>query len=91
MKPGGILIELATPLITHSPLITEGYFAENEIDPEDIALDPNLVQELHMFYHNLAFFRDIVYVSIPNFHRKAEKIKSIIENVPGLKDFITHE
>jgi hypothetical protein len=91
MKPGGILIELATPLITHSPLITEGYFEENDIDPKDIALDPNLVQELHMFYHNLAFFRDIVYVSIPNFHRKTEKIKKIIESVPGLKDFISHE
>ncbi|MFM6944063.1 MAG: glycosyltransferase 61 family protein [Bacteroidota bacterium] len=91
MKPGGILIELATPLITHSPLITSTYFEENEIDPEDIAYDPNLVQELHMFYHNLAFFRDLVYVSIPNFTRKTEDIRKLIEITPGLREFISHE
>lgn len=89
MKPGGLLIELATPLITHSPLITSTYFLENDIDPDDISYDPNLVQELHMFYHNLAFFRDIVYVSIPNFERKTEHIKKLIETTPGLKDFIS--
>lgn len=91
MKPGGILIELSTPLITHSPLITDTYFEENGIEPEDMGLDPNLVQEIHMFYHNLAFFRNILYVSIPNFLRRSDKIKEFIESIPGLKDFISHE
>lgn len=88
MKPGGILLEISTPLITHSPLISGPYFEENNIDPKEIALDPNLVQEIHLFYHNLAFFQDLFYISISNMERSHELVRERIESYPGLKDLL---
>jgi hypothetical protein len=91
MQPGGVLIELSTPLITHSPMISGNYFKKNKIDPTSMNPNPNMVQEIHMFYHNLAFFKELLYLSIPNFTRESEKIRDFIATNPGLKEFITYE
>lgn len=90
MNPGGILLEIATPLITHSPLLSGPYFEENGINPKDIALDPHLVQEIHLFYHNLAFFQELFYISIPNMERSHDLIRQRIESYPGLKDLLVN-
>lgn len=91
MRPGGVLIEISTPLITHSPMISAQYFKKNKIDPIMMSPNPNMVQEIHMFYHNLAFFKNLLYVSIPNFSRESDQIREFIESIPGLKEFITHD
>jgi hypothetical protein len=89
MNNGSTLVEIVTPLITQSPLTSSSYFDEIGVDPKDYDMDLNLVQEVHMFYHNLAFFKEHLYVSIPNYTREAEKIKEFIESHPSLKALLS--
>ena len=89
MNNGSTLVEIVTPLITQSPLASSYYFEEVGIDPTDYELDINLVQEVHMFYHNLAFFKDHLYVGIPNYTRESAKIKEFIEAHPTLKALLS--
>lgn len=91
LPEGSTLVEITTPLITQSPLMATSYFRDNDIDPKTMALDPNLVQEIHMFYHNLAFFKNLSYLSIPNFTRSTDKLKEFIENDQSLKRFLINE
>lgn len=88
MKPGTTLIEVATPLITQSPLIHAEYFRYNGLDPKDFEIDLNMVQEIHTFYQNLAFFKNQIYISIPNFNRKSEDVRAFINASEQLKAFI---
>ena len=88
MKPGGTVIEIATPLITQSPLIHAEYLQSNKIDPKEFEVDVNMVQEIHTFYQNMAFFKNHTYLSIPNFNRKSEDVKAFIEASPKLKAFL---
>ena len=88
MKPGGLMLEIVTPLITKSPHITDFYLAVNQIDKDQYAYDPGIVQEIHMFYHNLAFFKEHLYVAIPNNERDTDKIADMINLYPRLKDLI---
>jgi hypothetical protein len=88
MQPGGNIVELVTPLITQSPVVNDVYLMENGIDPKDYELDLNTVQEIHMFYHNLAFFKEHTYIGIPNYFRSSDKIQKFIDSNPSLKEML---
>lgn len=89
MPDGGILVEVVTPLITQSPLVNSDYFEEIGVDPKDYEVDLNVVQEVHMFYHNLAFFKNLMYVGIPNYTREHQKVREFIESHPTLKALLS--
>lgn len=88
MQPGGTVIELITPLITKSPNINDTYIKVNDINIEEYLQSPAVVQELHMFYQNLAFFREHLYIGIPNNARDTAKIKEFIDAHPALRDLV---
>jgi ankyrin repeat protein len=88
MPPGGTIIEIVTPLITKSPIVSNEYLKEHNIDPSDYEIDINTVQEIHMFYHNLAFMKEHAYVGIPNYFRDSDKVKNFIENNEALKEML---
>jgi hypothetical protein len=88
MKPGGTIVEIVTPLIAQSPIISEEYLKKYNIDPKEYEIDINTVQEIHMFYHNLAFFKEHTYISIPNYYRSTDKIQLFIDNSPALKEML---
>jgi hypothetical protein len=88
MPPGGTIVEIVTPLITQSPVVSNEYLKQHKIDPKDYELDINVVQEIHMFYHNLAFMKEHAYVGIPNYFRDSDKIKTFIENNKVLKEML---
>lgn len=87
MKPGGTIVEVVTPLITQSPVVTDEYLKEYGINPDEYEIDVNTVQEIHMFYHNLAFFKEHSYVAIPNYYRDSDRIQKFIEANTSLKEF----
>lgn len=89
MNPGSTLVEIVTPLITQTPLANSVYFDSVGIDPTDYELDINVVQEVHMFYHNLAFFKNFLYVGIPNYTRENKKIREFIDAHPSLKALLS--
>lgn len=89
MQPGTTMVEIVTPLITQSPLANADYFRKIKINPKDYELDLNTVQEIHMFYHNLAFFKNLAYVGIPNYTRENKKIKQFIDSHPMLKALLS--
>lgn len=89
MRNGGILVEIVTPLITQSPLANSNYFESIGIDPKDYEMDLNLVQEVHMFYHNLAFFKNHLYIGIPNYTRENKKVREFIDSHPQLKALLS--
>lgn len=91
MQPGGNLVELVTPLLTVSPVIDEKYFRINEIDVDSYDQHPEVVHEIHMFYHSLAFFKEHTYIGIPNSSRKARKIRDFIDKNLLLKAMLTDE
>lgn len=88
MQPGGNLIEVVTPLITVSPVITDEYLIAHGINPKDYELSVDVVQEIHMFYHNLAFFKNHAYFGIPNYTRSSEKLLEFINNNKPLKELL---
>jgi hypothetical protein len=88
MQPGGTMIELVTPLITQSPVVSNEYLKNNGIDPKEYELDLNTVQEIHMFYHNLAFFKEHTYIGIPNYFRSSDKVRKFIDANPSLKEML---
>jgi hypothetical protein len=85
MQPEGTMVEVVTPLITQSPVVSTDYLKENGIDPKDYEIDINTVQEVHMFYHNLAFYKNHTYIAIPNYSRKSEEVRAFIDNNKPLK------
>lgn len=88
MPPGGVVVEVVTPLITQSPVVSNQYLKEHNIDPKDYELDLNTVQEIHMFYQNLSFFKEHTYIAIPNYFRKSDKVREFIDANPGLKEML---
>lgn len=88
MQPGTTMVEIVTPLITQSPVANSHYFKKIKLDPKDYELDLNTVQEVHMFYHNLAFFKNLAYVGIPNFSRKNKEVKEFIDTSPVLSHLL---
>ena len=88
MQPQGNIIEVVTPLLTKSPVITDEYLIANNLDPKDYGVNLQTVQEIHMFYHNLAFFKNHTYIGIPNYTRDSDKIKQFIENNTLLKEML---
>lgn len=88
MQPEGNIVEVVTPLITSSPLINDEYLKRYKIDPKDYDIDINTVQEIHMFYHNLAFFKNHTYVGIPNYTRDSDKLQAFIDNNKALKEML---
>lgn len=89
MQPGGTIVEVTTPLITQSPVVNDIYLTQHGIDPNEYSLDINTVQEIHMFYQNLAFFKEHLYLSIPNYFRDSEKVSKFIESNPLLKEMLS--
>ncbi len=88
MQPGGNLIEIVTPLITISPVVSDEYLMKYGIDPKDYKLSVDVVQEVHMFYHNLAFFKNHAYFGIPNYTRESDKLRNFIDNNEPLKELL---
>lgn len=88
MQPGGTVLELVTPLITQSPVVNTDYLKEQGIDPKDYDIDINTVQEIHMFYHNLAFFKEHTYIGIPNYFRSSDAVRKFIDNNKPLKQML---
>lgn len=88
MPPGGTVIEVATPLIVQSPLVDSETLKAYELDPKSFDIDINVVQEIHMFYHNLSLYKNHLYMSIPNMTRSTEEIEQFINDNPILKAFL---
>ncbi len=88
MQPQGNLIEVVTPLITVSPLVSDTYLEKYKINAKDYELNINVVQEIHMFYHNLAFFKNHTYVGLPNYTRDSAKLRSFIDDNKALKEML---
>lgn len=88
MQPGSTIIEVVTPLITNSPLIDDAYLIKHNINPKDYEIDINVVQEVHMFYHNLAFFKNHSYIGIPNYTRNSDKLLEFINSNGPLKELL---
>jgi hypothetical protein len=88
MPPGGNIIEIVTPLITQSPVVSNEYLKKHNVNPTDYEIDINTVQEIHMFYHNLAFFKDHTYIGIPNYSRDSDKLQAFIDNNKALKEML---
>jgi hypothetical protein len=88
MPPGGNIIEIVTPLITQSPVVSNEYLKKHNVNPTDYEIDINTVQEIHMFYHNLAFFKDHTYIGIPNYSRDSDKLQAFIDNNKILKEML---
>lgn len=94
MERGSNIIEIITPLLTISPMINDEYLKKYNFDPsskEHSELGLSNVHEVHMFYHTMAFMQEMLYVGIPNYDRKSEKIKEFIENNPMLKAILESE
>jgi predicted ATPase len=86
MQPGGTVIEISTPLVVISPMLS----AEKtviDIDSLD-GSDPTMAQELHMFYKLVAYLKDHTYLSINNPGRRAEDIKKYIDVNAKLAEFL---
>lgn len=88
MQPGGTIVELVTPLITKSPIISNEYLRKHKINPSEYDVDVNTVQEIHMFYHNLAFLMEHLYVGIPNYYRDSDRIRLFIDDNAALKEML---
>lgn len=79
MRPGSLMFEVTTPLISFSSL---GNGVTTPLS--------NAQEEIHHFYHMMSIALGHNYVSIPNKERNAEKIISIINNSKVLKDILQY-
>jgi hypothetical protein len=78
MQPGGVMVEIVTPLIV--PIPFPGQL-------KDIT-DPFYVQEIHNFYKNLAYYQNHTFMGIENPTRSFEEFTKIVNETPGLKRFL---
>lgn len=86
MQPGGTVIELSTPLVVISPMLSS---ESSVVDMEDpYGVDPTIAQELHMFYKLISYLKDHTYLSLNNPGRVAEDIKKAIYDNPKVLEFI---
>lgn len=81
MQPGGLLVEIVTPLLV--PIGRPG-------ERKDVT-DPWFVLQVHNFYKNLAFYQNHLYLSIQNPDFKSGKIEDLFESKPHLKTFLSTE
>jgi hypothetical protein len=79
MKPGSLMVELTTPLISFSRLGNGITQAESQGQ-----------EEIHHFYHAMSFVMEHGYISIPNNDRSAAKVISFIENNPHIKNALVN-
>lgn len=86
MQPGGTVIELSTPLVVISPMLSSEKTVIDIKDPDGI--DNTMAQELHMFYKLIAYLKGHVYLSLNNVGRSAEGIKNAIYNNQKVLEFI---
>jgi len=88
MQPGGTVIEISTPLVVVSPMLSA---EKTVIGMEDFnGANYTMAQELHMFYKLIAYLKDHAYLSINNAGRSAEGIKKSIYSNTKVLEFITN-
>jgi hypothetical protein len=89
MQPGQTMIELSTPLVVISPIISG---ERTIIDLVDEGQENLLVaQELHMFYKMIAYLKDHTYFSINNPARNAKKLRESIHSNLKVLEFLKHD
>ncbi len=86
MQPGGTVIELSTPLVVLSPILS-GERTIVDLAPE-FREDYTIAQELHMFYKLIAYLKSHVYLSINNPCRSAKDLETTIHNNLKLFNFL---
>lgn len=86
MQPGGTIVEFSTPLVVLSPILG----AEKTIQDmlQDSEYDPQIAQELHMFYKLVAYLKSHTYISINNPNRSADDIEKAIYGNVKLFNFL---
>lgn len=89
MQPGGTVMEISTPLVVFSPILS----SNKQVTDTDLdGVDPSIAQEIHMFYKMIAFLKDHVYLSINNPRRSFKDLKErIYKNVKLLEFMKTDE
>ncbi len=86
MQPGGTVVEISTPLVVISPMLSA---EKTVVDMESLdGSDPTMAQELHMFYKLIAYLKDHTYLSINNPGRKSADIKKSIDSNYKLLNFL---
>ena len=80
MKPGGTMIEVSTPLLT--PVITFDDSEYMDKNGQEFAL------ELHNFYTNLAFLKNLLYIAIPNIDQTVKTLIGQVSKFEKLKTFL---
>lgn len=86
MQPGGTVIEISTPLVVISPMLSSEKTVVEMDDPDGV--DNTIAQELHMFYKLIAYLKGHAYLSLNNAGRSAESIKKSIYNNKKVLEFI---
>lgn len=79
MQPGGVLVEVVSPLLV--PIGRPGEQKNLE--------DPWFVFQVHNFYKNLAFYQDHLYLAIQSPTFEAEKVEDLFNDKPHLKTFLS--
>jgi hypothetical protein len=89
MQPGQTMIEVSTPLVVISPLISGEKRITDLVDEgqEDLLV----AQELHMFYKMIAYLKDHTYFSINNPARNAQKLRENIHSNLKVLEFLKHD
>lgn len=88
MQPGGTIIEMSTPLVVLSPILS-GERTILDMEPEHQE-DYTIAQELHMFYKLIAYLKSHVYLSINNPGRNADQLGKDIESNLKLFNFLNY-
>jgi hypothetical protein len=89
MQPGQTMIELSTPLVVFSPILS-GEKTIMDIVNEG-KKDLMVAQELHMFYKMIAYLKDHVYFSINNPNRNAQQLRKSIHSNLKVLEFLQHD
>lgn len=89
MQPGQTMIELSTPLVVISPIISgESSIMELVNEGQEDLL---VAQELHMFYKMIAYLKDHTYFSVNNPNRNAQKLRESIHSNLRVLEFLKHD
>jgi hypothetical protein len=89
MQPGQTMVELSTPLVVISPIISGERTIMDLVDEGQENL--LVAQELHMFYKMIAYLKDHTYFSINNPVRSAQKLRESIHSNLKVLEFLKHD
>lgn len=86
MQPGGTIIEVSTPLVVISPMLSsEKSVVEMTVEDRE---NYSIAQELHMFYKLVAYLKGHTYLSINNPNRSAKQLEETISTNAKLLNFL---